>query len=76
MIAFIDDHKGSHGVELICAMLPIAPSTCYDHLSKRADPAKPSARASRDAKLRPDLQRVFDANFELLPDSWTDFRLS
>jgi putative transposase len=65
MIAFIDDHKGSHGVEPICNLLPIAPSTYFDRLAKRSDPAKLSARASRDAKLRPDIQRVFDANFRV-----------
>jgi putative transposase len=65
MIAFIDDHNGSHGVEPICNVLPIAPSTYYDHLAKLADPAKLSARASRDVRLRPDIQRVFDANFRV-----------
>ena len=25
MIAFIDDHRGAHGVEPICKVLPIAP---------------------------------------------------
>lgn len=38
MIAFIDDHRGDYGVEPICRVLPIAPSTYYDHLTKRADP--------------------------------------
>ncbi len=28
MIAFIDDHRQAHGVEPICKVLPIAPSTC------------------------------------------------
>jgi putative transposase len=27
MIAFIDDHRGAHGIEPICRVLPIAPST-------------------------------------------------
>ena len=27
MIAFIDDHRGAYGVEPICKVLPIAPST-------------------------------------------------
>ena len=39
MVGFIDDHRGEHGVEPICDVLPIAPSTYYDHLAKRADPA-------------------------------------
>ncbi len=65
MIAFIDDHRGSLGVEPICDVLPIAPSTYFNHLAKRDDPTKLSARASRDARLRPDIQRVFDANFRV-----------
>ena len=40
MVGFIDDHRGEHGVEPICNVLPIAPSTYYDHLAKRADPAR------------------------------------
>ena len=33
MIAFIDDHREAHGVEPICKVLPIAPSTYYDHVA-------------------------------------------
>jgi putative transposase len=65
MIAFIDDHRGTHGVEPICDVLPIAPATYYDHLAKRADPARQSDRARRDAELRPHIQRVFDANWQV-----------
>ena len=35
MIAFIDDHRGVHGVEPICKVLPIAPSTYRAHVAKR-----------------------------------------
>ena len=31
MIAFIDDHRDAYGVEPICRVLPIAPSTYYEH---------------------------------------------
>jgi transposase InsO family protein len=65
MIAFIDDHRDTHGVEPICKILPIAPATYYDHLAKRADPARLSDRASRDEALRPHIQRVFDANWQV-----------
>ena len=65
MIAFIDDHRDKHGVEPICDMLPIAPATYYDHLARRADPARQSDRAKRDAALRPEIQRVFDANWQV-----------
>ena len=35
MIAFIDDHREAHGVEPICKVLPIAPSTYHAHVAKR-----------------------------------------
>ena len=63
MIAFIDDHREAHGVEPICKVLPIAPSTYHAHVAKRADPAKLSVRAKRDAALKPEIARVFAENF-------------
>ena len=63
MIAFIDDHREAHGVEPICRVLPIAPSTYHAHAAGRRDPAKLSARARRDVCLREKIQRVFDENF-------------
>ena len=65
MIAFIDDHREAHGVEPICKVLPIAPSTYHDHAAKRRDPGKLSARARSDAGLKVEIKRVFDANFQV-----------
>jgi hypothetical protein len=65
MIAFVDDHREVHGVEPICKVLPIAPSTYYARLAKRADPSRISDRAKRDAELRIEVERVFDANFRV-----------
>jgi transposase InsO family protein len=65
MIAFIDDHRGAYGVEPICKVLPIAPSTYFDHRAKQADPARLSARARRDAALRPTINRVFEDNLKV-----------
>lgn len=65
MVKFIDDHRGAHGVEPICEMLPIAPATYYEHRAKRADPARLSDRAKSDEALRPEIQRVFDANWQV-----------
>jgi transposase InsO family protein len=65
MIAFIDDHRAVHGVEPICKVLPVAPSTYHDHAAKRADPGKLSARAQRDMALKPQIARVFVENFEV-----------
>lgn len=65
MITFIDDHRQVYGVEPICKVLPIAPSTYHAHVAKRADPAKLSARAKRDIALQPEIARVFVENFEV-----------
>jgi transposase InsO family protein len=63
MIGFIDDHREAYGVEPICKLLPIAPSTYHAHAARRSDPARLPARARRDVVLATDIQRVFDANF-------------
>ncbi len=65
MIAFIDDHRQVHGVEPICRVLPIAPSTYHANVAKRADPEKLSVRAKRDIALQPEIARVFAENFEV-----------
>ena len=62
MTAFIDDYRAEYGVEPICAVLPIAPSTYYAAKSREADPSLRSARAKSDAALRPEIQRVWDEN--------------
>jgi putative transposase len=63
MIAFIDEHRGVYGVEPICKVLPIAPSTYHAHAARRADPGKQPARMKRDAVLRGEIRRVWEANF-------------
>jgi len=49
MIAFIDDHRDAYGVESICRVLPIAPSTYHERVAQRQDPTRLSARARQDA---------------------------
>jgi putative transposase len=65
MIAFIDDHRKAYGVEPICRVLPIAPSTYHDHAAKQRDPARLPDRARRDAVLKLAVRRVFDENFRV-----------
>jgi putative transposase len=65
MIAFIDEHRVLHGVEPICRVLPIAPSTYHAHAARRADPGKLPARARRDITLRTEIRRVYEENFRL-----------
>jgi putative transposase len=63
MIAFIDDHRTAHGVEPICEVLPIAPSTYHAHAARRAAPEKLPARTKRDIALKPEISRVHAENF-------------
>jgi len=65
MIAFIDDHRGVYGVEPICRVLPIAPSTYHAHAARRADPGRRPARARSDAVLMVEIRRVFEENFRV-----------
>ena len=65
MIAFIDDHRAAYGVEPICKVLPIAPSTYHAYAARRADPGKLPARARQDAALAVEIRRVFEENFQV-----------
>ena len=44
MVSYIDEHRDRFGVEPICKVLPIAPSTYYTHRSLQQDPERRSAR--------------------------------
>jgi transposase InsO family protein len=63
MIAFIDDHRQVYGVEPICGMLRIAPSTYHAHVAQRADPTRASPRARQDLVLMERIRQVHEANF-------------
>jgi hypothetical protein len=63
MIGFIDDQRQAYGVEPICKVLPIAPSTYHAHVAGRRDPDLLSERARRDAVLKTEIDRVFKDNF-------------
>ena len=65
MIAFIDDHRQAYGVEPICKVMPIAPSTYHAHVARRADPSRLPHRLRRDADLKVEIRRVFEENFRV-----------
>jgi putative transposase len=65
MIAFIDGHRARHGVEPICRVLPIAPSTYHAHAARRVDPGKLPTRARRDITLKTEIRRVYEENFRV-----------
>jgi putative transposase len=63
MKSFIDEHREVYGVEPICRVLLIAPSTYYEHAARKADPHRRSARERRDDDLSQEIRRVFAENF-------------
>jgi len=76
MISFIDDQRIVYGVESICRVLPIAPSTYYAHLAVRADPEKASPRSQRDIELKPKIKKVWDDNWKVygVRKTWRQLR--
>jgi hypothetical protein len=62
---FIDQHRDRFGVEPICKVLPIAPSTYFPRAARHRDPALRSDRAKRDAALIPEVQRIHRENFSV-----------
>ncbi|WP_436278832.1 IS3 family transposase [Solimonas soli] len=65
MIGFIDDHREAHGIEPICRLLQIAPSTYHAHKQRQRDPQRCSARGQRDMALLPQVERVWNENFRV-----------
>jgi transposase InsO family protein len=65
MTAFIDQYRSAYGVEPICKVLPIAPSTYYAQVRRREHPETAPARVKRDGVLSREIRRVFDANFQV-----------
>lgn len=63
MVAFIEEHRGQYGVEPICAVLPIAPATYYEHRLRRIAPDRRPARAKRDEWLKSEILRAWKENF-------------
>ena len=60
MIAYIDGYRGRFGVEPICEVLQVAPSTYYAAKTRR-----PCRRRVRDEELRVEIRRVHAENFEV-----------
>ena len=52
MVSFIDGHREEYGVEPMCAVVPIGPSTYYENKAREADPTRAPPRARRRASGR------------------------
>ena len=62
---FVDEQRDEYGVEPICKVLPIAPSTYYEQKARLADPDRLPPRTRRDRVMRDEVQRVWDENFQV-----------
>jgi putative transposase len=60
IVAFVDDNRDEFGVEPICTVLQVAPSTYYAAKSRPL-----SARAARDAVMIPILVAMWAANYRV-----------
>ena len=65
MRAFIDQHRNAFGVEPLCKVLQVAPSAYPRHAAMLREPHRHCARARRDEMLKPQIQRVWQANMQV-----------
>lgn len=65
MISFVDAYRDTHGVEPICRVIEIAPSTYHAHVVRRDRPETAPPRVKRDALLSVEIKRVFNENFQV-----------
>jgi transposase InsO family protein len=65
MMSFIEEQRDAYGVEPICSMLPIAPSTYYEQRGRAADPKRLPPRLVRDRELRVEIERVWKENLSV-----------
>jgi len=65
MYAFVDAERATYGVEPICRVLAIAPSSYYAHKQAEADPGRRSARRQLDEALREKIDAVYRENHEV-----------
>ena len=59
---FVNKHRDAHGVEPICKVLQIAPSGYRRHATQQRNPDLRCARVKLDDTLKPEIQRVWQAN--------------
>ena len=62
MTEFIEKNRSQYGVESICSVLPIAPSTFYEAAARLRNPERQPDRAKSDGKLGVEIERVWKEN--------------
>jgi len=70
------DHRGAYGVEPICKVLPIAPSTYHEHAARRVGLFRLPKRTQRDHELTPEIEPLFAEDFAVYGtwNVWRQFR--
>jgi len=58
MVDFIERHRHQYGVEPICRVLPISPSTYYAQIARRRDPSRRPQRQRRDEQVCNEITNV------------------
>ena len=64
-MAFIDQHRDRFGVEPIGKVLQVAPSGYHLHAVRQKTPVRRCARNKRDEALMPEIQSVWEANWQV-----------
>ena len=65
MTAFVEEKRRSYGVEPMCKILQIAPSTYYERRAIARDPDRASCRAKSDAALSVKIDAAWEDNRKL-----------
>ena len=65
MVRYIDENRHQYGIEPICNVLPIAPSTHYEQKAREADLERLPARPTQDAQLMPEILRIWNENLQV-----------
>ena len=65
MKAFVDEHRGAYGVEPICKVMQIAPSTYWLHAQRQTKPELRPERSKRDDVLANEVRRVWQNNLQV-----------
>lgn len=64
-MSFVDEQRARFGVEPICKALQVAPSAYWREARRRREPALCPPRRQRDARLVPEIARVWNANMRV-----------
>ncbi|NDC71739.1 MAG: IS3 family transposase, partial [Betaproteobacteria bacterium] len=66
---FIDEHRHRFGVEPICRVLRVAPSSYRHHAARLRSPELRSDRAKQDEVFKLEIDRLWRANREVYGQS-------